>query len=85
MLKHMKRTTLILDPALHLELKRRAASEGRTFTEVLERTLRAGLDAAGHPRRTRITLPSYDLGPYLVDPASRDTRPGAPSDEDDRA
>ena len=85
MLKHMKRTTLILDPALHLELKRRAAGEGRTFTDVLERALRAGLAAAAHPRRTRITLPSYDLGPYLVDPASRDTRPGAPADEDDRS
>lgn len=85
MLKHMKRTTIILDPALHAELKRRAANEGRTFTEILERALRSGLDAASHPRRTRVTLPSYDLGPYLVDPAARDTRPGAPADEDDRS
>ena len=84
MLKHMKRTTLILDPALHAELKRRAAAERRTFTDVLERTLRLGLDASRTVRRARVVLPSYDLGPYLVDPGSRDTRPGAPADEDDR-
>ena len=83
MLKHMKRTTLILDAGLHAELKRRAATEGRTFTDVLERTLRLGLDAMQRPRRTRVALPSYDLGPYLVDPATRDTRPGAPADEDE--
>ena len=70
MLSHMKRTTLILDPALYAELRRRAAADGRTLTEVVERTLRAGL-VAGPARRTRVTLPSYDLGPFLVDPRDR--------------
>lgn len=68
MLSHMKRTTLLLDPALHAELRRRAADEGRTLTEVVERTLRFGLSAPA-ARRPRHTLPSYDLGPFLVDPA----------------
>jgi hypothetical protein len=64
----MKRTTLLLDTALLAELRRRAATEGRTLTEVVERTLRFGLSAPA-ARRARHTLPSYDLGPFLVDPA----------------
>ena len=71
MFSHMKRTTLILDTALLAELRRRAAGEGRTLTEIVERTLRAGL-APPAPRRVRLQLPSYDLGPFLRDPARRD-------------
>jgi hypothetical protein len=71
MLAHMKRTTLILDPALYAELKRRAAGEGRTLTDVLEHALRAGLDTPAGARRARVQLPSYDLGPFLADPAVR--------------
>ena len=72
MLVHMKRTTLQIDPGVLAELRRRAAAEGRTLTELLERTLRDGLAAAREARRSRVTLPSYDLGPFLADPA----RPG---------
>ncbi len=72
MLSHMKRTTVILDAALDAELRRRAAAEGRTLTSTLERVLRAGLEALAAPRRGRVRLPSYDLGPFLVDPAGRD-------------
>jgi hypothetical protein len=68
----MKRTTLQLDPALLAELRRRAAGEGRTLTELVERTLRAGLATPRDGRRAHVTLPSYDLGPFLMDPA----RPG---------
>jgi hypothetical protein len=75
MLLHMKRTTLQIEPWLHDELRRRAAAEGRTLTEVLEHALRAGLAAARDPRRRRVALPSYDLGPFLADPA----RPGRPT------
>ena len=82
--RHMKRTTLLLDPSLHAELKRRAAAEGRTLTEVLERALRLGLEARGEARRSPVQSASYDLGPFLVDPSSRDTRPGSPADEDER-
>ncbi len=71
MLSHMKRTTLVLDGGIYADLKRRAAAEGRTLTEVLERTLRLGLEAQGGRRRSRGRLPSYDLGPFLVDPSDR--------------
>ena len=71
MLSHMKRTTLILDPGLYAELKKRAAAEGRTLTDVIERALRLGLVARPAFRRGKIALPSYDLGPFLVSPADR--------------
>ena len=73
MLSHMKRTTLIIGTALYAELRRRAAAEGRTLTEVVERTLRLGMRSPAPPRRAGIALPSYDLGPFLVDPADRAT------------
>ena len=72
MLMHMKRTTLQLEGSLMSELRRRAADEGRTLTEVVERTLRLGLSTARDARRASVELPSYDLGPFLADPA----RPG---------
>ena len=71
MLSHMKRTTLILDSTIYADLKRRAAAEGRTLTEVVEHTLRLGLRAASAGRRGRVQLPSYDMGPYLMNPAHR--------------
>jgi hypothetical protein len=71
MLLHMKRTTLVIDNGLYAELKRRAAVEGRTLTDVLERTLRLGLQAEADLRRGRTRLPSYDLGPFLLDPSDR--------------
>ena len=73
MLMHMKRTTLQLEAALYAELRHRAANEGRTLTDVVEQALRLGLDTAV-PRRARVHLPSYDLGPFLVDPATRESR-----------
>jgi plasmid stability protein len=73
MYKHMKRTTLILDDGLHTALRQRAAAEGRTLTDVVGRALRLGLDAGATARRTRVRLPSYDMGPFLADPARRDT------------
>lgn len=78
MLWHMKRTTLIIDSALYTELKRRAASEGRTLTDVVERTLRAGLEAHAPAKRARVSLSSYDLGPFLADPAQRGPASGEP-------
>lgn len=67
----MKRTTLILDAAIYADLKRRAATEGRTLTEVVEHALRLGIEAQSSGRRGRVALPSYDLGPFLVDPRDR--------------
>jgi hypothetical protein len=71
MVSHMKRTTLVLDTVLYTELKRQAATEGRTLTEVIERVLRGGLHAAESARRRRPALPSYDLGPFLSEPGER--------------
>jgi hypothetical protein len=71
MLLHMTRTTLLIDDGLYAELKRRAAAEGRTLTEVVEGALRLGLHALAGRRRARVQLPSYDLGPFLVDPSDR--------------
>jgi hypothetical protein len=70
MLSHMKRTTLVLDATLYARLRRRAADEGRTLSDVVEQALRLGLDAPP-ARRPRVALPSYELGPFLVDPADR--------------
>jgi hypothetical protein len=71
----MKRTTLILDPALYAELKRKAAVEGRTLADTVEHLLRLGLQSSSSGRRGRIRLPSYDLGPFLVDPSARAAAP----------
>jgi hypothetical protein len=79
----MKRTTLLLDASLHAELRKRAAAEGRTLTEVVDRALRLGLAAQAAGRRGRVRLPSYDLGPFLTDPARRDDAVPAPPDGDD--
>ena len=86
MLLHMKRTTLVLDGGLYARLKKRAAEEGRTLSDVVERALRLGLETLASSRRGRVTLPSYELGPFLVDPARRETfgamvsRPGDPGE-----
>ena len=77
MLSHMKRTTLLLDEALYAELRSRAAAEGRTLTETVERALRHGLQGPAAARRPRIQLPSYDLGPFLGDPSDREAPGGA--------
>ena len=84
MLSHMKRTTLQLDTSLVAELRRRAATEGRTLTEVLDRALRAGLAAPHETRRARVALPSYDLGPFLADP-TRPDRPPRPEEDEEEA
>jgi plasmid stability protein len=73
MLTHMKRTTLLLDDGLYAELRRRAAADGLTLTAAVERALRLGLTAPH--RRARITLPSYDLGPFLTDLSGRAVTP----------
>lgn len=82
MVSHMKRTTLVLDSALYAQLRRRALQEGRTLTDVVERALRAGLRAAA-PSREAVALPSFDLGPFLVDPAEAMDRLGTESGRED--
>jgi hypothetical protein len=71
MLFHM-RTTLVIDDELFRELKRRAADEGRTLSEVTQEALRLGLAPRQARRRPkRVKLPSFHMGKPLVDLADR--------------
>jgi hypothetical protein len=83
MLLHMRRTTLVLDDAIYTQLKKRAAEDGRTLSETVERALRLGLQAMTGGKKGRIKLPSYDLGPFLVDPARRDAQRGLMTDAEE--
>jgi hypothetical protein len=69
---HM-RTTIVIDDALFRELKKRAAEEKRTLSEVTQEALRRGLTRpapAGRP--ARVKLPSFAMGKPAVDLADRD-------------
>ena len=81
MLLHMKRTTLLIADSIYAELKRRSAAEGRTLTEVVEAALRHGLSTIASRRRAQVQLPSYDLGPFLVDPSDREALGGSGASE----
>ena len=66
------RTTLVIDDALFRKLKRRAAEEKRTLSDVTQEALRRGLTALAPPkRRKRVRLPSFALGAPRVDLADR--------------
>lgn len=71
MIFHM-RTTLVIDEELFRELRRRAAEEGRTLSEVTQEALRRGLAPRETRRRPkRVKLPSFHMGKPLVDLADR--------------
>jgi hypothetical protein len=68
MLLHMKRTTLTIDNQLFLELKKKAAEEGRTLQAVMNDLLRRSLAASPRePYQLRLRgwkaaeLPGVDL------------------------
>lgn len=70
MVCHMK-TTLNIDDTVMNELKREAARQGRTMSELVETALRLLL----HPSRKRRPLPdlpTFDGGEPLIDIADRD-------------
>jgi hypothetical protein len=68
---HM-RTTLVIDDELFRDLKRRAAAESRTLSEVTQEALRRGLARPRRPRRSgRVKLPSFGMGSPRVDLADR--------------
>jgi plasmid stability protein len=70
MVIHMK-TTLNIDDGVMLQLKREAARQGRTMSDLVETALRLLL--ASRPRRAKLpALPSYRSGGALVDVADRD-------------
>jgi Arc/MetJ family transcription regulator len=67
---HMK-TTLNIDDAVMAELKREAARQGRTMSEMVESALRLLLRSQ-RKRGTLPALPSFHSGGALVDIADRD-------------
>jgi hypothetical protein len=67
---HMK-TTLNIDDTVMAELKREAARQGRTMSELVETALRLMLRKQSKPDRLP-PLPTFDGGRELVDVADRD-------------
>jgi hypothetical protein len=68
---HMK-TTLKIDDTVMAELKREAARQGRTMSELVETALRLLLRSQ-RKRGTIPLLPTFHSGGTLVDIADRDT------------
>ena len=67
---HMK-TSLNIDDTVLAELKREAARQGRTMSDLVETALRLMLRS--QPRRGRLpALPTFRSGGTLVDIADRD-------------
>ena len=70
MVFHMKTTLVIPDPVFR-DLKKRAVERETTLAELATEYLRQGLDA--RPQRKRLPrLPSFKMGPPLIDITSRD-------------
>jgi len=70
MVCHMK-TTLNIDDTVMAELKREAARQGRTMSELVETALRLLLRS--RPKRgALLELPAFHGGAELVDIADRD-------------
>jgi hypothetical protein len=64
------KTTLNIDDTLMAELKREAARQGRTMSELVESALRLLLRA--HRKREKpVTLPTFRSGGTFVDIADR--------------
>ena len=74
MINHMKRTTLLLNEHCLVELKKIAASERRTLSDVIDELLRAGIAdrRARRERKPRIELPSFAMGRPRINIADRD-------------
>lgn len=72
MILHM-RTTLIIDDAIFRQLKKLAAEQNRTLSQVTQEVLQRGLSQTRAPsRRKAIKLPAFSMGRPLVDVADRD-------------
>ena len=70
MVNHMK-TTLNIDDSVMAHLKREAARQGRTMSDLVETALRLLLQPRA-PRAGMPKLPSFSSGGTLVDVADRD-------------
>lgn len=72
-MSQMRRTTLVLDQNLFAALRRMAAEQTRTLSGVVNETIRIGLQQLQKPpQRKRIQLPTFDMGPPLVNVADRE-------------
>lgn len=71
MVIHMKKTTLNIDDTVMMQLKREAARQGRTMSELVETALRM-LFRAQRKRDEIPPLPSFRSGGALVDVADRE-------------
>jgi hypothetical protein len=65
------KTTLNIDDAVMLRLKREAARQGRTMSEMIETAVRLLLERQ-QPFEELPPIPTFDSGGTLVDIADRD-------------
>ncbi len=70
MVNHMK-TTLNIDDSVMVRLKREAAKQGRTMSELMETALRMFFRTQ-REKQTLPPLPTFTSGGHLVDIADRD-------------
>lgn len=67
------KTTLNIDDTVMDRLRREAARQGRTMSELVEAALRRLLDSTEKPAAEPLPpLPSYAMGPARVDVADRE-------------
>ncbi len=66
------KTTLLIDDAIMAQLKREAARQGRTMSELVETALRLMFRPPHSTRPTLSPLPTFRSGGHLVDIADRD-------------
>ena len=56
------RTTLTIDDALLRQLRQKSLDSGKPFKQVVNDTLRAGLQQAALPKREPYRCPSFSIG-----------------------
>jgi len=71
MVFHIMKTTLNIDDSVMLQLKREAARQGRTMSDLVETALR-GLFRSRRGEAALPPLPTFHGGGELVDIADRD-------------
>lgn len=71
MVFHMAKTTLNIDDKVMRELKREAARQGKTMSELVETALRQLLQPKRQQQKKLPPLPKFRGGAYLVDIADR--------------
>ena len=71
---HMKRTTLVINEQYFIELKRLAAAQGRTLSDLVNEFLKAGLLRQQQRKKIKkpFRLPSFSMGRPALNIADRD-------------